>query len=190
MNIMKIINLARETGCTNLAGTDMGISHLPKLLAAALNADAEELVILDFKGVDATASYLSHSVVKLVRMAKAGDLERFFVFAGLNKHTRDDLEIVLGVQKLAAFVATSPEELQSTRSAEVLGHLEPVYRKTLDQVLTATSATATEIMSGAQREKIQKTGWLNRLAFLSSQRLIRREKRSREFIFKPIWEEE
>lgn len=181
--------MAKEMGSAHLAGGDMGVSHLPKLLAAALRAEAKELVIFDFTGVDATASYLSQGVVKLVRMARAGDLDRFFVFSGLNRHTRDDLEIVLELQKLAAFVIDSPEKFASTRAAEVLGHLEPFYRKTLDQVLASASATAEQIMEAAPSEGIKKTGWLNRLAFLSEQRLIRREKRAREFIFKPIWEE-
>lgn len=186
---MKTLRIAKEIGGTHLAGNDMGISDLPKLLAAVLRADAEELVLLDFTGVDATASYLSQSVVKLVRMSNAGELDKFFIFSGLNAHTQDDLEIVLKLQKMAAFLSESSKGIISSEAVRVIGHLDPLYRKTLNQVLTVKSATAEDLMFKAKGEGIQKTGWLNRLAFLSSQKLIRREKRAREFVFKPIWEE-
>jgi hypothetical protein len=189
MNIMKTLRIAKELGSTQLAGSDMGISHLPKLLSAVLEADTDELVVLDFSGVDATASYLSQSVVKLVRMANAGEIDKFFIFACVNKHTRDDLEIVLKLQKMAAFLADSPDNISAGNSVSVIGHLDPLHRQTLDRVLATTSTTAGQLMSTAKGQSIQKTGWLNRLAFLTDQKLVRREKREREFVFKPIWEE-
>ena len=184
-----MLRIAKEVGSTQLAGSDMGISDLPKLLATVLKAGPEELIMLDFTGVDATASYLSQSVVKLVRMSNAGELDKFFIFTGLNAHTLDDLEIVLKLQKMAAFLTNSPKKGVSAETVKVIGHLEPLYQKTLNQVLAVNSATAEELMSKAKGEHIQKTGWLNRLAFLSSQKLIRREKHAREFVFKPVWEE-
>jgi hypothetical protein len=186
---MKMIRISKVVGSTDLAGNEMGISHLPKLLAAALTSQDGELVILDFTGVHATASYLSQSVIKLLRMANTGELDRFFVFAGLNSHTRDDLQIVLSLQKMAAFAIDSAEAPSRRWPAEVIGYLEPLYQDTLDRIVAAQSVTAEELMSEAKEEKIQKTGWLNRLSFLSGQRLIRREKRAREFVFKPIWQE-
>jgi hypothetical protein len=187
---MKTVKISSVVGSRHLAGNDMGTRDLPKLLAAVLVADDEELLILDFTGTDATASYLSQSVIKLVRMANAGELNRFFVFAGLNDHTRDDLQIVLSLQKMAAFVVDSVEALNKNRGAEVLGYLEPLYKDTLERVVRSPGTTAEELMSKAKKEKIQKTGWLNRLAFLAGQRLIRRHKRAREFVFKPIWEDQ
>lgn len=165
------------------------MSHLPKLLEAVLHAEEGELLILDFSGVNATASYLSQSVIKILRMANAGDINRFFVFANVNKHTRDDLEIVLNFQKMAALIKGSSKELNMPKSIEVIGYLEPHYRTTFDQILLSKSVTAEELMAAAKGENIQKTGWLNRLAFLANQRLIRREKRAREFVFKPVYEE-
>lgn len=186
---MKIIKMATQVGDTQLAGTDMGVSHLPKLLEAALRGENGEIIVLDFSGVDATASYLSQSVVKLLRMANAGELDRFFVFTGVNKHTRDDLEIVLTLQRMAALLTDSPKKLGAPRSLAVIGHLEPLYRSTLEKILSMKSATAEDLMSDAKDESIQKTGWLNRLAFLANQRLIRKEKHARELIFKPVYEE-
>jgi hypothetical protein len=186
---MKMIRISKIVGSTDLAGKDMGVSDLPKLLTAVLTSQDGELVILDFTGVHATASYLSQSVIKILRMANAGELDKFFVLAGLNRHTRDDLEIVLSLQKIAAFATASAEAFSKHRTAEVIGYLEPLYQDTLERVVAAQSATAEELMLEAKEEKIQKTGWLNRLAFLSGQRLIRREKRAREFVFKPIWQE-
>lgn len=184
---MKTLRISKIVGSTHLAGSDMGISHLPTLLAAVLKTEDEELVVLDFTSTDATASYLSQSVVKLIRMSNAGELNRFFIFSGVNKHTRDDLEIVLTSLNMAAFLTESAEKIIKHNTIEVIGHLEPLYRKTLDRVLAIGAATAEELMSGAKEEKIKKTGWLNRLAFLASQRLIRRDKHAREFVFKPIW---
>ena len=187
--MMKIIKMATQVGDTHLAGADMGISHLPKLLEAALKGAKGELLVLDFSGVDATASYLSQSVVKLLRMANAGELDRFFVFTGVNKHTRDDLEIVLTLQKMAALLADSSKKLGTPQALEVIGHLEPLYRSTLERIFSMKKATAEDLMSDAKEERIQKTGWLNRLAFLANQRLIRKEKHARELIFKPVYEE-
>jgi hypothetical protein len=173
MKIMKVIKMATQVGATHLAGTDMGVAHLPKLLEAALKALKGEVLILDFNGVDATASYLSQSVIKLLRMANGGELDCFFVFAGLNKNTRDDLEIVLMLQKMAALL-TNSKKIGSAQSLEVVGHLEPLYRSTLNRILSVKSATAEELMSGAKEEAIQKTGWLNRLAFLAGKKLIQK----------------
>jgi len=190
MKSMKIISVVDLVGSTELAGTDMGVSHLPKLLEASLSAAKDELLLLDFSGANATASYLSQSVVKLLRMANAGELDRFFVFVGLNKHTKDDLEIVLRLQKMPALTVDFLSDLKNPRGPLVIGHLEPLYRELLDRVSAVSGTSAEELMEGAQDESIQKTAWLNRLAYLASQRLIRREKRARELFFKPVYMED
>ena len=169
-----------------LAGKSNGLRDYPQLMSAVEETTDEETVVLDWSGVEiATASYFGATFVPLLRMAMAGQLDRYFVVTGLNKTCLDELKLVLELQGLVTLAGEWKEG--GVCNAEILGLLDPAYVETFEAVQRVEAASATELFKKhASRNRIGKTGWINRLSNLHRLRLLRKQRVGREYVFQAL----
>jgi hypothetical protein len=184
-----ILNIRNLTGLDTLAGKSGGLRDFPKFLTAIEETSDEDIVVLDWTGIEiATASYFGATFISLLRMAVAGELNRYFVLVGLNRTCLDELKLVLELQGLVA--ATGKMEKGVVRHLELLGNLDNAYTEALAAVQQVDSASATDLHKKNQsRAKIGKTAWINRLTNLHRMRLIRKQRVGREYIFRALTSE-
>ena len=166
-----------------LAGKSDGLRDFPKLFDAVEQTPTGDTIVLDWEGVEiATASYFGATVIALLRMAMAAELDRYFIIANLNKTCLEELKLVLDFQGLVA--RTGEWKGGHLKKLQVLGTLDAPYATTLEAIGKVESASATELHTvqhgGAA---IGKTGWINRLSHLHKLRLIRKERVGREYRF-------
>jgi hypothetical protein len=183
---MTRIVLREVMGRDILAGKSDGIRDYPKLADAIEDTPAAEIVVLDWSGIEiASASYFGSTFIPLLRMAIAGQLDRYFVMTGLNNTCLDELRLVLEAQSLVALVGEWKQG--AIKNAQVVGKLDAAYAETLVAVQHVQSASATQLFEQHQRgPKIGKTGWINRLANLHRLRLVRKQRVGRQYIFESL----
>ncbi len=180
---MTCIAVRAVTGREILAGKSDGMRDFPKMLDAVEQTPPGDTVVLDWGGIEiATASYFGATLVALLRMAMAGELDRYFIVTNLNRTCLDELKLVLEYQGLV--VLLGDWKGGHIRKVQVLGTLESPYAATLEAVQKLLCASATELHQGQQGGAvIGKTGWINRLSNLHRLRLIRKERVGREYKF-------
>jgi hypothetical protein len=182
------VDVKKLTGSDTLIGKTGGMRDFPKFLEAVLGTPAENTVIFDWSTVEiATASYFGTTVLPLLRMSMAGDVNRYFVHVGLNQNCLDELKLVIEFQNLAVLVGDSTVG-DSIQNIRVVGKLEKPYSETLAMVekLESVSATALHESQANKSVKIGKGGWANRLSYLFRLRLVRKERIGRELVFQAI----
>jgi len=181
--IMTRIAVHAVTGREILAGKSDGMRDFPKILDAVEQTPLGDTVVLDWNGIEiATASYFGATLVALLRMAMAVELDRYFIVTNLNKTCLDELKLVLEFQGLV--VLMGDWKSGQIRNLKVLGTLESPYAATLEAIQKLVCASATELHQGQHRGTvIGKTGWINRLSNLHRLRLIRKERVGREYKF-------
>jgi hypothetical protein len=184
---MTRIKVRQLTGLNILAGKSGGLRDFPKFLAAIEQAPSGDTVVLDWSGIEiVTASYLGATFGALLRMAMAGDLDRYFVVTGLNKNGLDELKLVIDVQNLIALVGESEAD-GSLRNVQSLGTLDPAYAETFQAVQKVKAASALDLYKLAQaRTRIGKTAWINRLSNLHRLRLVRKLRVGRQYVFESL----
>lgn len=180
---MTRIAVVEITGREILAGKSDGLRDFPKILDAVEQGRQGDTVVLDWDRVEiATASYFGATLIALLRMSMAGELDRYFIVANLNKTCLDELKLILEFQGLVVLAAEG--KAGHLRNVQILGTLEAPYRATLEAVARRAGASATDLHAAQHgAEAIGKTGWINRLAHLHRLRLIRKERVGREYRF-------
>ncbi len=185
------INVREITGLDTLAGKVGGLRDFPKFVAALEETPSGSTVFLDWSGVEiSTASYLGTTFVPLLRMAMAGELDRYFVVCGMNKTCLDEFKLVLELQGLVALVGNLGRD-GLVHNVQVLGTLDLAYTKTLDAVQHVNLATASQLhkRDAQTHTRIGKTAWINRLSKLHRLRLVRKQRIGREYVFQTVSEE-
>jgi len=182
------IDARKVTGVETLVGKTGGIRDLPKFMAAVAEVPDGSTIILDWSGIDlATASYFGSAILPIIRMTTVGDLDRYFVFTGLNQTSLDELKLVIEYNELAVFLGDLNRS-GGIRNLRVLGKLESPYAETLTAIQGAESASASGLHKQQHRTgtRIGKTGWVNRLSHLHRLRLIKKHKVGRELVFETV----
>jgi len=188
---MTRITVREITGLDTLAGRSGGLRDFSKFVAAIEETPEGETVVLDWAGVEiATASYFASTLAVLLRMAMAGELDRYFIAVGLNKTCREELKLVLELQALAVLVGRCDRE-GSIQNVEVLGVLDPAYAETLETVQRVEGASAAGLHKQQTRtlKGIGRTGWINRLSNLYRLRLLKRQRVGRQYVFQAVFKE-
>jgi hypothetical protein len=183
------IRVREITGLDTLAGKSGGQRDFPKFMAAIEEMPEGSTVVLDWLGVEiATSSYFGSTFIPVLRMAMAGDLNRYFIVGGLNRTCLDELKLVLESQGLVTLLGELDKNGR-IRSVQVLGEIDPAYAETLAAVQEAKGASASELHDRKSRPhsvRIGRTGWINRLSNLHRLRLVRKRKMGREFVFEAV----
>jgi hypothetical protein len=185
---MRRINVARVVKSRFLAGSELGRSHLPLFVAAALAGSRGESLIWDWSGVElATASYYASAFVPLLRMAVSGEVEMYPIVTGLNPASLEELRLVLDGEGLPLFVGKLRRG-NRVGSVELVGRLEAPYENTLSEVRRRKKVSANDLYGSAgRRSTIGKTAWINRLVALNRLRLVRRKRVGRGFVYEPTY---
>jgi hypothetical protein len=169
-----------------LAGKSAGIRDLPKFLAAVQQTPPGSTIVFDWSGVEiASASYLAATFFVLLRMAISGDLDRYFIVSGMNGCCLDELNLVLDLQNHAVLVGQMGRG-GKVHSLQLLGKIDQSHLSTFTEVATTEGISAAELHRRSKAKNhsaIGKTGWVNRLNALHRERLLRRTKIGREFVF-------
>ncbi len=188
MTTMIRIDARRLTGLKTLVGKTGGTRDFPKFMSAVAEAPDGSTIVLDWSAIDlATASYFGSAIIPIIRMTMIGDLDRYFVFAGLNQTSFDELKLVIEYNQLVVFLGDLDRN-GSPRNLRVLGKLESPYAETLTAIQATESASASGLHKQQHRTgtRIGKTGWVNRLSHLHRLRLIKKHKVGRELVFETV----
>lgn len=188
---MKRINIKEITGLETLAGKSGAARDFPKFVAAVEASPLESTVLLDWSGIEVvTASYFGGTFVRLLRMTMTGDLDRYLILTGLNETCLDELKLALELPGLVALLADCGKK-PTIRSIQAFGKLETAYVEAFAEVGRSKGISASELHRRHVRSQsgIGKTAWVNRLTNLHRLRLVRKQKRGRQFVFRPVSEE-
>jgi hypothetical protein len=180
------INVKELTGSDTLIGKTDGQRDMPKFVSAVLQNDNDETLLWDWIGIEiATASYFATTVVPTLKMLISGELNKYFIFARMNKNCLDELKLVLEAEELVVMFAETRGD--NVQSVNLIGKLDPAYAATFAEVVHRKKVSAAELFRdfrSKNKVKIGKTAWANRLAGLSRLRLVRKEKIGRELVFR------
>ncbi len=180
------MRLREVMGSNTLAGKSAGLRDFPKLMAAVQRTPDGSTIVLDWSDVEiASASYLGSTLMVLLRMAISGDLNRYFILTGMNGCCFDELGLVLELQGHAVLVGEIGRGGR-VQGVQLVGKVDPSHASTFAEVVKSGALTASQLheRSGSLGlAKIGKTGWINRLNALHNERLLRRARVGREFVF-------
>lgn len=186
-NIVRL-NARKIAGEEYLVGKIGGQRDLPKFMAAISAIPDGSTVILDWSGVEhASASYFGSAILPILRMATNGDLDRYFIFSNVNQNSLDELKLVVEFLNLVVLLGDVDRD-NEIENVRLIGKLESPYSETFEAISNAQTASAATLHKKQNKNiKIGKTGWANRLAYLSELRLVRKQKVGRELVFQPIY---
>jgi hypothetical protein len=185
---MTVIRVRDITGSNTLAGKSGGLRDFPKFVAAIEAVREASTVFLDWSDVElATASYFGATLVPLLRMTIAGDLDRYLIVGGLNQTCLDELKLVLEHLGLVVLLGDLSRK-SAVRSVSVLGKLDTSYAEAFAAVQKAHGASAAELHArqGRTGTRIGRTGWIKRLTNLHRLRLVKKQRSGREYVFQSI----
>jgi hypothetical protein len=179
------IQLARFLDETRFQGQPRGTRHFAKICEALSGVDQGESVYLDFTGADVlTGSWISAALIQLHRWAANPEIELFIVLCNIpHSDFTDELRYVANHARVAFLVA--PGKAPS-RSASVVGSLDPGQEETLSAVVKAGQVTGAALERLYPDLAVKATAWNNRLKDLHKKRLLMRSKAGREQVYRPV----
>jgi hypothetical protein len=183
------LDVLQIAGLDTLVGKIGGIRDFPKFMTAVMATPEGCTVVLDWSGIElATASYFGETVLPILKMSTAGHLDRYFLLVGLNQNSLDELKLVIEFHELVVLVGDAART-NSFRNVRVLGRLDSPYFETLEAIKASRTASASTLHKDHHKMPMQigKTGWANRLAYLSRFRLVRKQRVGRELVFQPVY---
>ncbi len=155
------------------------------MLCAAISESIEgDLVLLDFDHVEiVTGSWINEALVPLVGWMADSRNELFPILMNLKSDWIDDLQLVSEWNHCCFLVGegSSPPD-----SAILAGTLDFGQRQTFDAVLASSGITGAELERQYTDSQVKATAWNNRLKDLFQKRLLQREKRGREQVYRPV----
>ena len=177
------IELVKLFGEARFQGQPRGTRHFAKVCEALSGAAPGGIIYLDFRGADVlTGSWISAMLIQLIRWGATPEVELFFVVCNLNPELVDELDYVAEKAHVVFLLASDPVP---SKSASLVGPLDPGQWETLDAVLKLGEATGVAL----EREypDVKATAWNNRLRDLyERKRLLKRQKQGREQVYRPV----
>lgn len=170
---------------SRLRGRVPGKRHFARICAALAGVPSNQVVVLDFHGVDfVTASWVNGVMVPLFRWAAEDQNNLFPIIGGVKDAWLDDVQLVAKWNHQCYLVANGEADL-SVR-AKLVGPLDPGQRTTLTAVLDFREVTGAELQRRMPDAGTKATAWNNRLKDLYKKRLLKRRKRGREQVYSPV----
>jgi hypothetical protein len=179
------IQLASYLGENRFQGQPRGTRHFARVCDALSSVDQGETVYLDFTEVEViTGSWISAMLIQLLRWAANPEIELFVVLCNItDPDFIDELRYVGNHARVAFLVASGKAP---SRSAIVVGPLDPGQKETLSAVVKAGQVTGAELERLHPGGTVKATAWNNRLKDLHNKRLLMRNKLGREQIYRPV----
>jgi hypothetical protein len=167
-----------------LQGRPLGRKHFPMLCAAISESTDGGLVLLDFHGVEnVTGSWINEALVPLAGWMADRRNDLFPILMNLDKDWIDDLQLVSEWNHCCFLIGDGSEP---PNSAVLAGLLDPGQRQTFDAVIASSGITGAELERQLADSKVKATAWNNRLKDLFQKRLLQREKRGREQVYRSV----
>ena len=197
-------------GITTAFGATLGQQQIRNLLPC-LNAPALDgpgaVVIFDLTDIEAVnSSYVQATALWLAQSAQLANgadneaeqhisdkfhavpLNIFPFVTGLSEDVAQDINYVFTFYELPCLEALTWNE-EAVLTARVHGKLEGMLRHTLQIVTGETFVTASSLHEKYPGEKINITGWNNRLADLHRLRLLRRTRQGKQWLYSSVVKE-
>jgi hypothetical protein len=182
------LDVRKITDSRTLTGKIGGTRDFPKFMEAVMATPEGSTIVFDWSEIElATASYFGATILPLLKMSTAGHLDRYFLLAGVDENYLDELKLVIEFHNLAVMVG-DVDRSGSIRKVRVLGTLESPYSETLQAITKSHRASASTLHKEQRKTQIGKTGWANRLAYLSQLRLVKKQRVGRELVFQPVYQ--
>lgn len=173
---------------TRLQGKSAGRKHYARLCGILANVQAEELVFLDFEGVESVnGSWLNMAIAPLFRWSAETQNDFFPVLRRFPNNDLDELELVAQVNQQCYPVARSTNA--DIRSLLLVGPLDEGLRVTFEKLGELGAATGAELARQVPDAAIQATAWNNRLKELYNKRLLQRRKEGRRQVYYRVGKE-
>lgn len=182
-----VIKIANQLG-KRLQGRVFGRKHFAQVCEYLANASQGEIVFLDFQGVEhITGSWINSMIVPLFRWSCDGQNNLFPILCNIHMAWLDEFRLIADWNHQCYLLVSDVKEPPG--SAQLIGSLESVQKKSLEVVLQEGRVTGAELERKMPDEHIKATAWNNRLKDLFEKRLVRREKRGREQVYFPVVKE-
>jgi len=182
--VARLIPLSETLETGFLQGRPLGRKHFPMLCAAINESTEGGLVLLDFDNVEiVTGSWINEALVPLVGWMADSRNELFPILMNLKSDWIDELQLISDWNHCCFLVG---EGSSLPDSALLTGTLDPGQRQTFDAVIASSYITGAELERQYPESKVKATAWNNRLKDLFQKRLLQREKRGREQIYRPV----
>lgn len=141
----------------------------------------DTIVIADLAGIEfMSASFFTAAVLPLWQSENTINP----ILVNVNSaETLFSIEVVLRSERKALWIGHY--EASRVFGLYIIGSLEDTARQTLQVVLKLKHASTVDLSK--YDPKVRQTAWNNRLTPLYDQRLLRRVKDGRRFIYSPIW---
>lgn len=177
IELVKLLEEAR------FQGQPRGTRHFGRVCQALSGVAPGGTVFLDFSGADVlTGSWISAMLLQLMRWGGSPEVELSFVLAGLTPEHLEELRYVSGHAHAVFLIAT---DAKSPGRATLVGQLDPGQLETLTAVVRLGEATGAALER--EHPETKATAWNNRLRDLyERKRILKRQKRGREQIYRPI----
>jgi hypothetical protein len=172
-----------------LGGAIPGKALLAKLITSVEPPAGPQAVLLDFKEVEfATGSFLRESVLGFRDYCTRTQPDLYPVVANAGEVILDELDFLLTL-KGDALVACTANRHGVVAASQIVGQLHEKQRLTFEAVVAAHEADAAFLQKKfGQSEKIQLTGWNNRLSSLVAKGVLMEVKKGRSKVYRPIVE--
>lgn len=178
------IKIARELKNTFLQGRPLGRFHFPILCSLLTKTNINDLVQLDFDGVElVTASWINEAIAPLIEWACGARNDLFPVLINVNSDWFDELSVVSELTHKCFLVG---EGKDGELSAILIGKLDVGQRETFDAAISMVEVTGAMLEKSGCNPAVQATAWNNRLRDLYQKRLLKRKKVGREQIYTPV----
>lgn len=177
---LKILNVAGER--TFLSGL-FGRAIYPKLIEMIDKQKSPSPVFLDFSGLSASGSFFGQSIMPLRSFARR--MNAYIVLCNLNEDSQDELRWLLEDTSDAVYICDI-DDSDIVSNATCVGNLDPKQKLTFEAVVKVGESDANEIAERFPSERIEVTGWNNRLAALNKKGLLMEFKDGRSKRYRPV----
>jgi hypothetical protein len=171
-----------------LAGSGAGRRMFNSLWELAISSN-DHLFLLDFSGIRvATSSFIREAII-LFRKRAREDLPHLYpALTRLSVEVEEEVLIVLN-QMGEAFWCFALDKKGAIQKRNLLGHLDPKLRETLDLIDEGRGFDAATLWKSTNStESVGVTAWNNRLASLSRQGLVFESRIGKQKYFRPLHE--
>jgi hypothetical protein len=181
-----LVQILQEFG-PRLAGKLPGKRDYARFCQLLSAAPPGSVIFFDFAGVElVSGSWINAALVPLLAWAADERNDLFPAICNAGEAVVDELALVAKYTHTCFLVVSGPTP---PHRATLVGLLDPGQQATLEALVELREVTGAELERKRPEVGVKATAWNNRLKDLYEKRLLRRERRGREQVYSPVFEE-